>query len=90
VRYSSVSAKRSHTTASRPIAINIFNQDIFGRALDSNAFVFVGHHYIVDPDVGAPDVYAVETSFVAAANSHIVDFAVCAGVDGEVEGGRVD
>ena len=44
----------------------------------------------MDPDVGAPDVDAVETSFVAAADGHVVDFAVCAGVDGEVEGGGVD
>jgi hypothetical protein len=90
MRHSSISAKRSHSTPARPIAINIFHQDVLGWRFYSDAFVLVGYHNIVDPNVGAPDVYAVETSFVAAADGHVVDLAVCAGVDGEVEGGGVD
>lgn len=90
MRNSSISAKRTHTATSRPVAVYIFNQNVFGGRFYGDAFVFVGYHYIVDPDVGAPDIDAVETAFVAAADGHVVDFAVCAGVDGEVEGGRVD
>lgn len=51
---------------------------------------FVGDHDIVNPDVVAPDVDAVETALITTTNSHVVNFTVRAGVDGEVEGRRVD
>lgn len=90
IRHRSASAKRSHAASTRPVAINIFHQNVLGRRFYSDAFVFVGYHDIVDPDVVAPDIDPVETALVSAADGHVVDFAVCAGVDGEVEGGGVD
>lgn len=90
IRDSSAGAKRSHAAASTPIAVNIFHQNVLGRRFYGDALVLVGYHYIVDPDVVAPDVDAVQTALVAAADGHVVDLAVRARVDGEVEGGRVD
>ena len=51
---------------------------------------FVGDHDIVNPDVVAPDVNAIETAFVTTTNSHVIDFTICASVDGEVERRRVN
>ena len=90
IRHRSARAKRSHTATTTPITVNILHQDILRWRLHSHAFIFVGHHNIVDPNVVAPDVNAVETALVAAADGHVVDFAVCARVDGEVEGWGVD
>jgi len=90
IRDSSASSKTAHTTTTTPVTINIFHQNVLRRRLDSNAFVLVSHHDIVDPNIVTPDIDAVETALVAAADGHVVDFAICAGVDGEVEGGGVD
>lgn len=51
---------------------------------------FVGNHDIVDPDIVAPDIDTIETTFITTTNSHVVDFTICASVDGEVERGRVN
>lgn len=51
---------------------------------------FVGDHDIVDPDVVTPDINAIKSTFVTTTDSHIVDFTICASVDGEVERRRVN
>ena len=51
-----------------------------GADLDGHAFVFVGHFYVVHPDVRAPDVDAVERASIGAPNYHVIDLTVCARV----------
>ena len=46
--------------------------------------------YIVDPDVSAYDIDAVQAATVPAADDHVVRLAVGDGVHDEVEHGRVD
>lgn len=44
----------------------------------------------MDPDVVGPDVDAVETARVPTAHYHVVEFAVLAGIEDQVEERRVD
>lgn len=44
----------------------------------------------MDPDVVAPDINAIEATFVATTNGHIVDFTIGASVNGEVERRRIN
>lgn len=85
-----VSAERAHGAAAAPVAVDVLNQDIFGRRLYSDALIFVGHHDIVYPAIRTSDINTVETTPVTSADRHIVGFAVCAIVDYEVEHGCVD
>lgn len=89
VRDIRVLSQRAESTAARPVAVDVLDQDVVGGRLDGNALVLVGDHDIVDPDVVTPDVNAVETTVVTAADGQVVELAVLAGVKGEVEGGRV-
>ena len=59
-------------------------------AFDRHAFVLVGDLDVVDVDVGAPNVNAVQTTLVGSADDGVVNFSIGAGVHGQVEGGRVD
>lgn len=44
----------------------------------------------MNPDVVAPNVNAIETTFIATTDSHVVNFTIRASVNGKVERRRVD
>lgn len=60
------------------------------RTLDRDAFVFVGNLDIVNPEVKAPKVNAIKTSFIPASDDHIVNLALVASVESQMEGRGVD
>ena len=52
--------------------------------------ILVGHLDIMDPNVLAPDIDAVEATLTAAPDDAVVDFTIRARVHHNVEFGRVD
>lgn len=83
-------AQRADRAAPGPVAVDVLDEHVRGWAFDGDAFVFVRYLDIVDVDVGSPDIYTIESAFVSAADDHVVDFARCAGIHDEMEGGSVD
>jgi hypothetical protein len=55
--------------------------------LDSDAFVLVANFNVVDMDVRAPNINAIEASHVAPMNNHVVDFAIRARIHRKMESG---
>jgi hypothetical protein len=53
--------------------------------LDCYTFVFVGYLDVVDPDIGSPNVNAIQTAFIAATNDHIIQLSVRARIESEME-----
>jgi len=69
----SIGPKTAEGASTGPVAVDVFNQNVLGRRLDSHAFIFVGDHDIVDVDVGRPDINTIETAFIATTNGQVVD-----------------
>ena len=53
---------------------------------DSRTTDLVGHHNIVNPHGLRPERNAIQTAVSATTDSHVVNLAILAGIDGEVEG----
>lgn len=58
---------------------------IFLTYLHGHAFVFVCYFDVMDPNVRSPDIDTIQSSLVAAANNHVVDFAAGTSVECKVE-----
>lgn len=78
-------AERSHGATTGPVAVDLLNENVIGRALDSNTLVLVGDLDIVNPDVGAPNIDSVQTTLVSTADDHVVQFTIGASVERQVE-----
>lgn len=53
--------------------------------LDRYALVLIGHLHIMDVHVEAPNVNAIQSTFIATTNDEIIDFATLHGVEDQVE-----
>lgn len=83
--HTDVQAETAHGAAAGPVAVDVLDEHVVCRVLDRDALVPVGHLDVVDPDVGARHVDAVEPALVAATDDCIVQLAVGAAVEGEVK-----
>lgn len=57
-----------------------------GRSAAVFSAYFVGDHNIVQPDVGAEDIDAIQTTLVGSSDEHVVHFSAVARIQHEVEG----
>lgn len=80
-----VRGQRAHGTTSRPVAVNLFDQEMVGWVFDGDTLVLVRNLNVMDPYVGSPHVDAIETTLVTAMDDHVVDLAIGARVNTQVE-----
>lgn len=64
-----------HSLTSRPVAVDVLDEDVVGWGLDGDTFIFVCDFNVMDVDVLGPDIDAVKTSVVTTANDHVVDLS---------------
>ena len=75
------------THSSCMIVVSTVDYSVTRRGLTTD---LVCHHNIVNPHVLRPKGDTVQTAVGATTDSHVVDFAVLASIDGKVEGRGVD
>jgi len=78
-------SERAYSISARPIAIDVFNEHVGPRTPDCNALVLVWNFDVMNVDVIAPDIDAIQTAFVSSSDDHAVDFSVTTGVEDKVE-----
>lgn len=85
VRNSSVNTKTSKSGATALVAPDSFDQHVRRRRLDCDTFVAICHLDIMYPVVRATDVDTVRTSDIGSSNDHIVNLAIGATLNDQME-----
>ena len=90
VGYGYAIGERAHCGAAGPVAVDVLDEHVRRRVFDSYAFVLVCHFHIVDKNIAARDIDAVQATLIATSDDQIVNFSVRGIVEDQVEGGRVN